>query len=332
MRSLAIAMLLAWAVAPAGLLAQGGGLAVLVVDQDSRPIEGAQGQVSELVATTGPDGMMYFRGLPPGLWQITTRYIGFLPDVRDVTVSGREPTRVLVKLVPAPLRLPPVVVDATRPGLFGIVSTTSLAPLANAEVRLLGRRARTIRTDSAGGFMHPEAEGEYLLRVTAEGYRERRFSLAVPEDGGREVLVQLDAAEPGYQASGNRELYFLSDLSYRLAWARPNSVLNRGAMAAYGMQSVCEVPEVGSVVNRQHLRGLVTLLDGQFVVGNLCGIRADAVEIVEWGRDVCAGSAGALADLFQGLCNPRREASGRLGSTRSRIRQGPAYLIIWLAR
>ncbi len=318
--------------APGVLAAQG--LAVLVVDQDSRPIEGAQGQVSELVATTGADGMMYFRGLPPGLWQITTRFIGFLPDVRDVTVSGsgREPTRVLVKLVPAPLRLPPVVVDATRPGLYGIVSTTRLEPLVNAEVRLLGRGPRTIRTDSAGGFMHPEAEGEYLLRVTAEGYRERRFSLNVPEGGGREVLLQLDAAEPGYQASGNRELYYLRDLSYRLAWARPNSVLNRGKLAEFGMRSVCEVPEVGSMVNRQHLRGLVTLLDGQYLVPNLCGIRADAVEIVEWGRDVCAATAGALADLFQRICNPTRQASGQAGSVRSRIRQGPAYLIVWLAR
>jgi hypothetical protein len=308
------------------------GMAVLVVDEQSRPIEGAQGQVSELIATTGADGMMYFRGLPPGLWQLTTRYIGFRPDVRDVTVSGREPTRVLVKLVPVPLRLPPVVVEATRPGLYGIVSTTRLEPLANAEVRLLGRGARTIQTDSAGGFIHPEAEGEYLLRVTAEGYRERRFSLSVPEGGGREVLVHLDAAEPGYHASGNRELYFLRDLSFRLAWARPNSVMTRGKLAEYGTRSVCEVPEVGSVVNRQHLRGLVTLIDGQYLVPNLCGIRADEVEVVEWGRDVCVGSAGALADLFQRICNVMPQASGRAGSVRSRIRQGPAYLIVWLAR
>lgn len=327
-----VAMLAAAACLLAPVSAAAQGLAVLVVDQDSRPIEGAQGQVSELVATTGADGMMYFRGLSPGLWQITTRYIGFLPDVRDVTVSGREPTRVLVKLVPAPLRLPPVVVEATRPGLYGIVSTTRLGPLVSAEVRLLGRGRRTILTDSAGGFMHPEAEGEYLLRVTAEGYRERRFSLNVPEGGGREVLVQLDAAEPGYQASGNRELFYLRDLSYRLAWARPNSVLNRGKLAEYGTRSVCEVPEVGSVLNRRHLRGLVTLLDGQSRVGNLCGIRADEAEIVEWGRDVCAGSASALADLFQSICNPRPQTSGQLGSARSRIRQGPAYLIVWLAR
>lgn len=332
MRRLATALLLGWAVAPAGLLAQGGGLAVLVVDQDSRPMEGAQGQVSELTATTGADGMMYFPGLPPGLWHLTTRFIGYQPDTRDIVVVGQAPTRVLVKLVPAPLRLPPVVVEVTRPGLYGIVSTTRLEPLVNAEVRLLGRGPRTILTDSAGGFMHPEAEGEYLLRVTAEGFRERRFSLNVPEGGGREVLVHLDAAAPGYQPSGNRELYFLRDLSFRLAWARPNSVLNRGKLAEYGTRSVCEVPEVGSMVNRQHLRGLVTLLDGQYLVPNLCGIRADAVEIVEWGRDVCAGTAGALADLFQRICNVMPQASGQAGMVRGRSRQGPAYLIVWLAR
>lgn len=308
------------------------GLAVLVVDEQSRPIEGAQGQVSELTATTGADGMMYFRGLPPGLWQLTTRFVGFLPDIRDVTVMGREPTRVIVKLVPAPLRLPPVVVEATRPGLYGIVSTTRLVPIAGAEVHLLGRRGRAVPTDSAGHFMHPEAQGEYLLRVSADGYRERRFSLSVPEGGGREVLVHLDAAESGYRPSGNRELYYLRDLSFRLAWARPNSVQNRDQLAAYGTRSVCDVPEVGAVVNRQHLRGLVTLLDGQYLVPNLCGIRADAVEIVEWGRDVCAGTAGALADLFQRICNVMPQASGQAGMVRGRSRQGPAYLIVWLAR
>ncbi|MFN2317949.1 MAG: carboxypeptidase regulatory-like domain-containing protein [Gemmatimonadales bacterium] len=327
----AAGLLLATCLLTPGLVAAQG-LAVLVLDEQSRPIEGAQGQVSELLATTGADGMMYFRGLPPGLWELTTRFVGFLPDVRDVTVLGREPTRVLVKLVPAPLRLPPVVVEATRPGLFGIVSTTRLEPIAGAEVHLLGRGGRAVPTDSTGHFMHPEATGEYLIRVTAEGYRERRFSLSVPPDGGRELLVHLDAAAPGYVASGNRELYYLRDLSFRLAWARPNSVQNRAQLAPYGTRSVCEVPEVGAVVNRRHLRGLVTLIDGQWMVPNLCGIRADAVEIVEWGRDVCAGSASGLADLFRGICSPTTQASGRAGAVRSRIRQGPAYLIIWLSK
>lgn len=330
MRRLVAALTGAMLLVP-GVLA-GQGLAVLVLDEQSRPIEGAQGQVSELTATTGADGMMYFRGLPPGLWELTTRFVGFLPDVRDVTVMGREPTRVIVKLVPAPLRLPPVVVEATRPGLYGVVSTTRLAPIAGAEVQLLGRRGRVVPTDGGGQFMHPEAEGEYLLRVTADGYRERRFSVSVPADGGREVLVHLDAAESGYRASGNRELYYLRDLSFRLAWARPNSVQNRNQLAPYGTRSVCEVPEVGAVVNRRHLRGLVTLLDGQYLVPNLCGIRADAVEIVEWGRDVCAGTAGALADLFRRICDVMPQASGQAGSVRGRSRQGPAYLIVWLAR
>lgn len=60
------------------------GLEVLVLDERERPIEAAQGQVGELRAVTGADGIMRFPLLPPGRFQLATRFIGYRPDIREV--------------------------------------------------------------------------------------------------------------------------------------------------------------------------------------------------------------------------------------------------------
>src|SRR5690606_33644929 len=133
------------------------------------------------------------------------RFIGYRPDIRDIVVSQPGPTRLTVTLDPTPLMLPPVVVEAIRPGLFGIVSTTRLEPLPGAEIQLLGRSGRTLRADSAGHFMHPEAVGSYLVRISARGYEDRRLGVTIPEGGGQEVLIHLSDAAPGYQGASNRE-------------------------------------------------------------------------------------------------------------------------------
>jgi hypothetical protein len=275
---------------------------------------------------------MYFRGLPPGLWQLTTRFIGYQPDTRDILVVGQAPTRVLVKLAPAALRLPAVVVEATRPGLYGIVSTPRLEPLPGAEIQLLGRGGRTLRADSAGHFMHPEAVGSYLVRISARGYEDQRLGVTIPEGGGREVLVQLYDAAAGYQGASNREKMAFRDLSFRLAWTNPRQVLTRSDLEQYGVRSICEVPQLASTVTRMERMDVEAVIDGDFKVPNPCSIRAHEVLVAEWGDNACASTAMGVGQFFQGRNRAMPDASGQAGNVRRRISRCLPYLMVWTAK
>lgn len=332
MRRLVLALLLGGAAFPSGLLAQGGGLAVLVVDEHSQPIEGAVGEVSELTAVTDEEGMMYFPGLGPGRWQLHVRFIGYRPEVREVMVAGIEAVRVIVKLEPAPLYLAPVIVEATRPGVFGVVSTNRLEPIGNAEVQFIGRSGRTVRTDSAGRFMHPDARGPYMVRISARGFVERRFSLSVPDEGGREVLMTLDVAPEGYLGASNREHALFWDLTRRLAWTNPRQFLTSEDLARFGTGSICDAPQIATTVARMGRMDVDALIDGEFRVPNPCGLRSHQVQLIEWGPNACAPTAMGAMELLRDRNRLMPTASGQAGAVRRRIGQCPPYLSVWLAR
>ncbi|MFN2317948.1 MAG: carboxypeptidase-like regulatory domain-containing protein [Gemmatimonadales bacterium] len=294
------------------------GLAVLVVDEQSRPIEGAQGQVRGLVVTAGADGMMSFPGLAPGRHMLTTRFIGFSQDVREVVVSGPEPARVIVKLTRLPLRLPAVIVTADRPGLYGIVSNTRLEPLADAEVRLLGRRRRTIRTDSAGRFAAPAATGAYLLRVWARGYEQRQFGVTVPDQGGQELLIQL-GEDPSYEGPSNMERFEELKRSYLIAWSNRGDVLTRSDLAQYGTRSICDVPAIRTAMRRATIGPM----------DQRCAIRANEVEVVAWGSNSCFipsvdASMPRRLPTALGVPRPIRDARGEL----ERVRRCRPYISV----
>ncbi len=312
MRRLVAALLLGWTVAPAGLLAQGGGLAVLVVDQDSRPIEGAQGIVNRMVATTGADGMLYFPGLAPGQYQLATRSVGYRMDVRQVEVTGEVTTRVIVKMMRLPLRLPPVIVSAVRPGLYGVVSNTRLEPLAGVEVRLLGRGGRTIRTDSAGRFSHPGAMGAYLVRFSAKGHEERRFGVTVPDEGGQEMLVQL-GDDPSYEGPSNQQRYMERAQSYLIAWSNRRNALTRSDLAQYGTRSICDVPAIRTAM-RQATRG---------PMDRACAVRANEVELVVWGANSCFIPSTDESTLAVAQSFRPRNATGPDGVIRNSMGERP---------
>ncbi len=314
-----------WLVAGSLLIpgvATGQGLEVRVLDERARPVEGAQGQIGELRALSGADGLIRFPALLPGRYQLITRFIGYRPDIREVVVPEPGPTRLTVTLDPTPLRLPPVVVEVTRPGIYGIISTTRLEPLPGAEVILMGKRGRTVRADSAGHFMHPTAAGPYLVRFSAKGYEDLQLSVTVPEAGGRELLVHLSDARPGYWGADNNKKWNFRQLSSRLARANPRNILTRADLDRHRFTSICDIPEVRLTVDQMRRVGAETLIDGDFSVPNPCGFRAHLVQIIEWGPDVCANEPMGFMDQF----------GRRAGALRSRAERCPPYLRIWTAR
>lgn len=304
------------------------GLEVLVLDERERPIEAAEGQVGELRAVTRADGIMRFPTLPPGRFQLATRFIGYRPDIREVVVTVPATARLIVRLRPAPQVLPPVIVDATRPGLYGVVGDRRAQAIVGAQVELLGSRGRAVTTDSTGSFAFPLATGVNLLRIVHPGFQERRFSVTIPEGGGQEVLVQLAEADGTSRELGRGERGALRDLRDRLAWGTRQSVMTSVDLERFGSVSVCDMPILNSVT-RDRRGSTLGVVDGWQVTWSVCDFRADEVELVEWGDNVCADPTGVLGRMFRASCLGRRESGGiqRRGGAASR--DLPGYIIIW---
>lgn len=303
-------------------------LIVLVVNEQNQPLAGAVGQLGDQQATTGASGMLRFTGLAAGTHTLAIRFVGYRPVVRSVEVGAGAPTRELVKMEPAPYALPPVIVDATRPGLYGTVTDDRLAPLPGARVELLGTRGRAVLADSGGGFAFPLAAGPNLLRITHPGFLERRFSITIPDEGGQEVLVHL-AADRGFaRTPGNGELNALRDLRSRLAWGNRRDVMTREEMARFGTISVCDTPILNSVT-RDRRGSTLGVVDGWEVTWNVCAFQADEVELVEWGDNVCRDPTGMLVRMFQASCRGMRDAQGIGPRPSATLRELPGYIIIW---
>lgn len=326
-RSALLAGLLATLALPAGAAAQQQ-VIVLVLDERSQPLEGAVGRIGEATAASPASGLMVFGGLMPGRYELTVRAIGYQSAVREVEVGAIAPARVIVKLDPAVVILPPVIVEGRRTGLYGIVTNDRLEPLEGARVELLGRRGRPVETDAAGEFDFPLAVGANLLRITHPGYRERRFSITIPEGGGQEVLVHLAGDDGRGRVSGDGELAALRDLRSRLAWGNRRDVMTRDDLARFGDLSICDMPILNTVARDQ--RGTTLgVVDGWEVTWNVCSFTADEVELVEWGGDVCQDPTGQLVRLFRASCRAMQETRGFGGSRRAAALELPGYLIVW---
>lgn len=320
-----------WMVAGSLLMpgvAAGQGLEVLVLDERARPIEAAEGQVGELRAVTGADGIMRFPSLPPGRFQLVTRAIGYRPDIREVLVTSPGPARLTVRMNPAPQVLPPVIVDATRPGLYGVVGDRHAQAIIGAEVELLGMRGRSVTTDSTGAFAFPLAAGVNLLRITRAGFEERRFSVTIPDGGGQELLVQLAEADGSSREIGRGERGALRDLRSRLAWGTRRSVMTSVDLERFGPVSVCDMPILNSIT-RDRRGSTLGVVDGWQVTWSVCDYRADEVELVEWGDNVCADPTGVLSRMFRASCLGRRESRGIQPRGGVSSRDLPGYIIIW---
>jgi hypothetical protein len=312
--------------APGASAAQG--LEVLVLDERERPIEAAQGQVGELQAVTGADGMLRFPALPPGRFQLATRAIGYRLDVREVLVTSPGPARLTVRMNPAPQVLPPIIVDATRLGLYGVVGDRHAQAIIGAEVELLGLRGRSVTTDSTGAFAFPLAAGVNLLRISRPGFEERRFSVMIPEGGGQEVLVQLAGTDERSREISRGERGALRDLRSRLAWGTRRSVITSADLEQFGSVSVCDMPILNSVT-RDRRGSTLGVVDGWHVTWNVCDYRADEVELVEWGANVCTDPTGVLSRMFRASCLGQRESGGIQRRGGASTRELPGYIIIW---
>jgi hypothetical protein len=309
--------------------AQAAAIAGSVRDAAGRVVAAAEILIDgELRARSDSLGRFVVTGLPAGEVELLVRRFGHAPaDVRLRLAAGTR-RNLRVELQPLTQELAPVVVTSERRGVFGRVRDTLDAPIAGAEVQVLGA-ARTVRSDDEGMFRVPGLEpGPYVVVVRHAGHRAARFSLEIPERGGQEVAVELAPLAPGLGAGaaraesgfGTRDRWLDAALERRLGLRAGSRsvVVTRGELAPKERLTLADYLSGLSLINvaeiparpRYHLaspggeigvspeptsadaRPYCLFLDGELDVNAipLGSIHLDELEMVEVVRDDLSGT------------------------------------------
>lgn len=308
----------------------------VVRDTSGAPLVGAEVVLGQRRTETGPQGLFRIDSLRPGQYSLTVRLVGYTPVRSRVAVVAVEPTQVEYFLVRAPYLLPTMVVAANRTGLYGAVGDTAFQAIHGARVLVGGEHGGEVRTDSAGRFAFPLLDGgQYMVRVTFPGYTERRFMVQLKRGEGRELGVLL---APSPDAPSRADEVALVDLGKRLALGLERERLTTEQLGRYTSMPLCDVPRIRSELGRDPNVGFLLSLNGVSVdrmadLSRLCAWRADEVELVEFGTDVCRDITGTIPELAGAWCSGRsRNVPRSLAGTGQRVgtqAAGTRYVVIW---
>ncbi len=166
--------------------------AVIVADEQGRPVVLPPGIPSTYTTTTKPDGTYRIEGIPNATYDVTAS----APRHTSVTKTGivvrpgLETTGVDFALPGEPGTIAGQVVDAqTNQGIAG----------ALVEVISAGTTIASATTDPQGNFTIPEVPvGTYTVQASAPGYKPGSVSgVVVPTAGTVTVTIALARAQPG---------------------------------------------------------------------------------------------------------------------------------------
>jgi len=172
------------ALAAVQMVYRAGELAGIITDATtSLPVAGATVAIARnghaLRQTTATDGRFQFT-VGAGSYQVQASGYGYTPTlVSGVTVTQDEATKVNFALVPKPLHTLSGTVTNRMDGL----------PIA-AMVQLLDTPVPAVRTDPVTGWYSlTVAAGEYVVRVTAQGFASREVTVSVRGEITRNVAL-----------------------------------------------------------------------------------------------------------------------------------------------
>ncbi len=343
--------LLALLLGPAQILAaqELGSLAGTVRDTAGRAIAGAEVLLGNKRLLTTAQGRFLADSIPAGNHLLTIRLVGYAALRTPVAVRAGTNQYDYV-LHPAVQSLPTLRVEARRTGLYGTVGDTSLAPLAGAQVHLVGRGGDVIVTDLAGRFAFPRATaGQYAVRIVLTGYAEQRLFIELKREEGVELAIRL---RPSRAIASRVDEEAFHELGRRLVTNRTGDRLNAGQLERYGSLGLCDLP--GFIHNLRIVPsvGLTIILNGNTIMRNmparaLCAWGAADVELIEFGYSVCRDGTNTIAQMLNMWCtrslvernfssNPRGTGARdvpppRGGGARVQPQPGP-FVVIWERR
>lgn len=323
------------ALRPGSASAQGAVHSVIGVVRDTAGTLVAGANITIGTRSTVSDSRGLFRvdSLRPGIYPLLVRLVGFTPVRSQVPVLPGETAELEVFLEHAPYLLPTVVVEGNRTGIYGTVGDTGFRAVVGATVQLLGTNGGAVQTDSMGRFAFPEADrGAYLVTVTFPGYTERRQSVVMRRGEGRELALFLAPTGEGALAIPGT---VLQDLRLRLASGLRTERLMGADLARHQDRGLCDIPQLRSEVG-ETTTVLVngTTLMREYPIHALCAWRADEVEFLEFGRDVCREVSQTVAHAMGIFCSGRARNVPRSIDGRGTSARAPAqsYVVIWEKR
>ncbi len=308
----------------------------IVRDTAGTPVPGAEVILEGHSAQTSLEGRFILPGLAAGgPYLLTIRKVGYSPLRAQIIVSPGVMPDLEFVLAEEAARLPTVVVEAVRPGIYGSVSNPGLQPLIGASVEVRGPRGGQMPTDSSGRFAFPRATGgHYLVRVTHPGFLERRMMLDV-EAGGLELTVVL---LPGSAVESRLAEQATEDLGLRLVMNLNRERISPAGLTPYGGALLCDIPRIRNAATDHTvviINGVtISRPYGESLFSLLCTWRADEVELVEFGPRACSDLTGTIPLLLGVRCgvNPGRAPRSITGAGPLGGQRDPPYIVIWERR
>jgi hypothetical protein len=192
---------------------------------------------------SGADGRFRFDDVKPGTYDVSTRRLGFLPQLRRVKV-GDEGGTMTFSLVPYMRGLPPVVSSAARGGLSGVIGDTAYNIVSGAQISVIASDRRAT-SDSTGSFFLDLKPGKHLVRVAAPGFAARLVSVTIPNDSGRRMTVWLTPSTRGESA---RESWAIDNLNARLLRRDPvhSTIYSREDINSIGPTDIIQLAVMGA--------------------------------------------------------------------------------------
>ncbi len=279
-------------------------------------------------------GQFRLEAVLPGTYEVRVQRIGFAPLVLSVLVSDERTTELRLALRPNLAQLDTVIVRDTRRGLFGVVGSRALRPLAGSLVSVLGGTTRTLRADSAGHFGVTDLKGgTYIVRIWHPSFAERLVSVTLPSDSLVDLVVLLDSGNADPRAIP--QAWALHELEDRLPWMGTRAALvSRTDLSGAGSQPLGLALSAAAAVSRKGLR--ITDATCVFVNGEPApGRRADSVHAndVET-AEVYARDGDETHTLERRWNGGKCPGNGALTPGRGAPSNGnvAAYVVIWLRR
>lgn len=238
-RIVSLAQLALVLLAPAILHAQDVVVRGTVRGPDRRPLAQAEVIVADTVRVrTDSVGAFTVSGLAAGTTELLVRRVGFAPLSIPLTLAAGQRRTLAIELAPLPYAIDPVIVSARRPGLYGLVVDEGGAPIAGAELMVVGA-GRRVTSGKDGGFAMPELTGRtYMVLARAAGHFRAQFAVDVPADHGQEVRVTMGTIGDGVRGHARlaaaglfwSDSAFMRDLDHRLRANVSTALMSRAEL------------------------------------------------------------------------------------------------------
>jgi hypothetical protein len=294
------------------------------------PVAGALVQVraDSVFRTERSDDAGNFRfSLPSATYRVTVLRIGYAERVMSFALGDRDTSLII------PMRSVATALDASRivagvPAIYGVVARLpDLLPIAGATVHVMGA-TKTVATDSAGRFFIDVGRpGNYLVRMTRDGFGEMLFPVEVPPARAVEASRML---EPSTRkpVPGMEHLFVAVDERLRSKGYNA-ALIPASELKASGGATLLEALPGARSMTLKGLRvggGACIYLNGHTTSMPLEAIDVNEVEAVE----VYAGRGDVTATLKWLGC--RSTTRGGRGSGVARSPEMVTSIVIWLKR